>query len=331
MGKYILKRLLLMIINVFIVTFVLFALIRLLPVSIASTKESEIRALGAHYKDIGCTFTWINPDTHLRETVPGAPIVKQFFIFLGNVFKGDFGTSTSLSATNGSVAVSEIFKERISVTVQLNIISILISIPLGLLFGVIAALKKNKWPDHLISIIVMLFISVPSFVLALLMQYFISFKGGLTYTLTYSTEDPRTIVLPVLALSFGTICSLTRYTRAELTEVLTSDFMLLARAKGLTRGQATVRHALRNSMVPVMPIIIWNFISILAGSYVIETVFSIPGIGSLTLKAINATPPDYDVYVIMTAFYTILGFVGALIVDLSYGLIDPRIRMGGRK
>ena len=330
MGKYILKRLALMIINILIVTLILFALIRLLPVSIAAPSEQEVRALGNHYKSIGCTFTWINPDTHVFETVKGKPVLQQFFIFLGNVFKGYLGESTTMAATNGSAYVTEIFKERIGVTVQLNIISFVISVPLGILFGVIAALKKNKWQDHVISIIVMLFISVPSFVLALLMQYFLSFKLN-AFPLVYSTSDPKSIILPVFALSFGTIAGITRYTRAELTEVLTSDFMLLARAKGLTRRQATYRHALRNSMVPVMPIIIWNFISILSGSYVIETVFSIPGIGSLIIKAINSVPPDYDVYVVMSTFYTILSFAGALVVDLSYGLIDPRIRMGGKK
>lgn len=330
MGKYILKRLVLMIINVLIVTLILFSLIRLLPVSIASSSEAEVRALANHYKSIGCTFSWINPDTKVFETVKGKPILTQFCIFIGNVFKGYLGESTQSVATNGSALVSEIFKERIGVTVQLNIISFIISVPLGILFGVIAALKKNKWEDQVISIIVMLFISIPSFVLALLMQYFLSYKAKL-FPLTYSTSNPKSIVLPVFALSFGTIAGITRYMRAELTEVLTSDFMLLARAKGLTRGQATFRHALRNSMVPVMPIIIWNFISILAGSYVIETVFSIPGIGTLIIKAINVTPPDYDVYVVMSGFYTILSFVGALIVDLSYGIVDPRIRMGGKK
>jgi len=328
MGKYILKRLILMVINIIIVTFVLFALIRMLPVTIATSSAVEKAALIEKYTSLGINFSYNDNGTIVYVT--GKPIIVQFGIWLSNAFHGDLGSAFNIStAATASKAVTDIIAERIGVTVQLNIISFIISVPLGLAFGILAALKKNKLTDHIISVIVMLFISVPSFVVALLMIYALGFKAGI-FPLYY-TGEAISMVLPILALSFGTIAGLTRYTRAELTEVLTNDFMLLARAKGLTRAQATVRHALRNSMVPVMPIILWNFISILAGSYVIETAFSIPGIGKLIITAITSEPAEYDLYVAMSTFYTILSFVGALIVDLAYGFIDPRIRMGGKK
>ena len=138
----------------------------------------------------------------------------------------------------------------------------------------------------------------------------------------------KSMLPAVISMSFGSIAGYARGTRAELTEVLTSEFMLLARTKGLTKSQATVRHALRNSMVPIFPSIIGEFISVLSGSLVIEKIFSVPGVGDLYLKAINSG--DYDFFMMLSAFYLLVSLVAGLVIDLSYGIIDPRIRMGAR-
>ena len=130
----------------------------------------------------------------------------------------------------------------------------------------------------------------------------------------------------VIALSFGQIAGLTRFTRAELTETLTSDYMLLARTKGLKKSQAIVRHALKNAMVPILPMIISTFISILGGSMIIEQIFAVPGVGQLYIQSINLR--DYDVFMMDTIFYTLVGLLAGIVVDISYGFIDPRIRMG---
>ena len=184
----------------------------------------------------------------------------------------------------------------------------------------------------------MIFISVPSYVYAFLVQYFFYYKLGWFPAIVSSLADaggswfsPKmfySMILPVLALSFGEIAGLCRYTRAELTETLTSDYMLLARTKGLTRGQATVRHAMRNAMVPILPMIISSFISILGGSMIIEQIFSIPGVGKLYIQSIQLL--DYDVFMMDTVFYTFIGLLAGIVVDISYGFIDPRIRMGER-
>ena len=136
------------------------------------------------------------------------------------------------------------------------------------------------------------------------------------------------MILPILALSFGQIAGLCRFTRAELTETLTADYMLLARTKGLTKAQATTRHALKNAMVPILPMIISSFIGILGGSMIIEQIFSIPGVGSLYMMAINQL--DYDIFMLDSIFYTFIGLSAGIVVDLSYGFIDPRIKMGQR-
>lgn len=133
----------------------------------------------------------------------------------------------------------------------------------------------------------------------------------------------------VISLSMGVIAGFTRTTRAELTEVLTSEFMLLARTKGLTRTQATVRHAMKNCMVVVLPSIFGQFISIMSGSLIIEKIFSVPGVGQLYLNSINGR--DYPMFTMLVVFYTSVSLAASIVVDISYGFIDPRIRMGSKK
>ena len=133
----------------------------------------------------------------------------------------------------------------------------------------------------------------------------------------------------ILSLGFGVIAGLTRYTRAELSEVLTGDYMLLARTKGLTKAQAISRHAMRNAMVVILPMIIGEFIGIIGGSLIIEKIFSIPGVGNLYITAINLR--DYNFFMALTFFYTFIGLASGIVIDVSYGIIDPRIRMGAKK
>ena len=149
---------------------------------------------------------------------------------------------------------------------------------------------------------------------------------------TYFDQTTKNLayILPVLGLSFGAIAGLTRTTRAELTEVLTSEFLLLARTKGLTQTQAVIRHAMRNSLVPLVPGIIGSFVGLLSGSVIIERIYSIPGTGRIYLRAMTAGQYDFNLILGITAFYTIIGLFAVLLVDLSYGIVDPRIRMGSR-
>ena len=229
--------------------------------------------------------------------------------------------------------------ERLLPTVLVNLYSFIFSIPFGIALGIFAAVKKNKWQDQLISTLVMVCVSVPSYVYGFLVQYFLYFKSGLfplqvaaladaggswfSWTMFYS------MIPPVIALSFSQIAGLCRFTRAELTETLTSDYMLLARTKGLTRAQAPTRHALKNALVPILPMIISTFISILSGSLIIEKIFAIPGVGQLYMNSITLL--DYDVFMMDTLFYTFVGLLAGLVVYISYGFIDPRIRMGQKK
>lgn len=262
------------------------------------------------------------------------PISVQYINWVRNVvFDWNWGVSTRLSV---NAPAFQVLTDRIPVTLRLNLISLVFYIPIGFLLGILAALKKNTKIDDAISLGVMIFISVPSFVtmtvLVMVFGYWLRVLPA-----QFPASDAIGIVqytgmiLPVLGLSFGAIAGLTRTTRAELAEVLTSEFVLLARAKGLTYRQSVLRHAMRNSMVPLVPDIIGSFVGLLSGSVIIELIYSIPGTGRIFLRALEASSYDYNVILVTTAFYTTIGLFAVLLVDLSYGLVDPRIRMGAKK
>ena len=248
---------------------------------------------------------------------------------------GDFGVCYFIPQYRYK-SVVELFAAKLPPTVLINVYSTLFAVPIGIGLGIFAALKKNKWQDQVISTVVMIFISVPSFVYAFLVQYLLCYLPGIyglpiTMNAGYDYFSPSmfaSMIPAVLSLSFGSIAGYTRYTRAELTEVLTSDYMLLARTKGLTKAQATTRHALRNAMVPIFPSIVAEFISVMSGSLIIESIFSVPGVGGMYLTAI--TWQDYDSFMFLSGFYIFIGLIASLVIDLSYGVIDPRIRMGAK-
>ena len=317
MFKYTLQRLLYMMVVFLIITFLCFILIRMLPPLPLDPMRSETLVVEARREAMGYN----------------KPYIVQFGIFLKNIVT-DFNWGVSEKLYYGR-EVSEVFFEKLPPTMLVNFYSIILSIPIGLGFGIIAALKKNTWIDYTLSTVTMVAISVPSFVYAFLIQYFLSYKLSLLPFLMKSGTDFFTwpmfvsMIPAILALSLGVIAGFTRGTRAELTEVLTSEFMLLARTKGLTKAQATIRHAMRNCLVVVVPSIFGSFIGIIGGSLVIEKIFGIPGVGGLMLNAINGR--DYNVFIMTTCFYTIISLLSSIVVDVSTCFIDPRIRMGSKK
>lgn len=317
MAKYVIKRVLLMLFTLFVITTICFMLIRILPRELPLDKNLR-DVMEARFEALGYN----------------KPLLVQYGIYLKNIVTHwDFGTSWYVEARTPAW---DVLTSRLLPTVMVNLYSLLFSTPLGIVLGVYAAIKKNKWQDHVISTLVMVFVSVPSYVYAFLVQYFFYLKWNIFPLNIYSLADAGgswftwkmfySMIPAVLALSFSSIAGLCRYTRAELTESLTSDYMLLARTKGLTRSQATVRHAMKNAMVPILPMIISSFIGILGGSMIIEQIFSIPGVGQLYIKSITLL--DYDVFMMDTVFYTFIGLLAGIVVDISYGFIDPRIRMG---
>ncbi len=318
MFKYVVKRIGLMIMTFAIIMITCFILIKLLPIVVDVQIGKDAEIIKAQLKARGYYD----------------PILVQFINYLKRIFlHGDFGIGVNMPEFRNQ-PVWDVFVSQLPPTVLINVYSTLFAVPLGLFLGIYAALRKNKWQDHTISTLVMVFISVPSYVTAFLLQYTLCFKldllpltmePGFDY---FSWGMFKSMIPAVLAMSFGSIAGYCRFTRAELTESLTGDYLLLARTKGLTKRQSIMRHALRNAMVPIFPSIVAEFITVMSGSLIIEQIFAIPGVGRLYLNAINSL--DYDFFMLLSGFYTFIGLAAGIVIDLSYGIIDPRIRMGAK-
>ena len=355
MLKYSIKRVLLAFVTAFIILTLTFFLVKSLPPTKVFSPYENVRY--AFYMDqynLGYVtyFTktafeveeggFVPPGNPLDQMKIGTdyyyfytkPIVEQYFSWLGNIItKWDWGRSTVIEPNASAMLI---IAQRLPASMYVNIVSVILSVPLGIALGILAGLKKNTWIDHTISTLVMIFISIPSFVVISFLIYLLAFKSGWLPTM-WPTPDQsvRTKVLafiiPVMSLSFGSICGYTRFVRAELCEVMSSEYLLLARTKGLTKNQAIVRHALRNAFVPILPSILAEFIGIFGGSMILEKLYNIPGIGSLYIEALNQNNPDYNVLMVDMAVFTTVGLLAGIILDLSYGFIDPRIRMGEKK
>lgn len=335
MFKYVLKRLGLLLMTFLIIMLICFVLIKALPIVVNAGFGQDANLTYLQLEGRGY-ITDLQYDSYGNIIgFSNVPVMEQLYWYLYRIFvDGDFGVGVNITEYAGR-AVLDVFRDGLPPTILINVYSTIIGVPIGLGLGIFAALKKNKWQDQVINIVVILLISVPSIVLGLFIQYIFCFKLG-WFPLTmnsgtdyFSWSMFRSMLPAVLSLCLGSIAGYARYTRAELSEVLTNEFMLLARTKGLTRGQATLRHAMRNSMVVIFPSILGEFVSVLSGSLIIENMFSIPGVGRLYLSSI--TMQDYDFFMFLSGFYVLVGLLATIIIDISYGFIDPRIRMGASK
>lgn len=348
MLKYSIKRVILAFVTTFIILTLTFFLVKSLGPArlVGSAKVAEKITFYETQCDYGYVLEFFEPHPELGETIEPAftsgtktyyfyekPIVEQYAEWLKNIVtKFDWGQSTRIKP--GSDAIN-IIMQRLPTSLKINIIAMVVSVPLGIALGILAGLKKNTWIDHTISTSVMIFISIPSFVVIIFLLYWFAYNGSLPtkWPTSDKTDSMKALgyIIPVLSLSFGSICGYCRFVRAELCEVMSSEYLLLARTKGLTKRQAILRHALRNAFVPILPSILAEFIGIFSGSMILEQIYNINGIGSLYIDALsanNAAQRDLNVLMVDMAIFTIVGLLAGVILDLSYGFIDPRIRMG---
>ena len=315
MARYVMQRLLAMLLTLFIIVTVAFLVIRLMPSSIYDDPTISAEVLDM-----------IQAKYHLDR-----PLIEQYGIFMKNVLlKGDWGISMKIQP---NIPVFQVLGGKVPLTLFINLVSLLASIPIGLVFGAFAAIKKNTMTDHGISLFVILFISIPSFIYATLLQYFAAYKFG-WFPITYTVSDMASVkylslFLPTLSLALDPMAKVARYMRAELIESLNSEYILIARTKGFTRSKAIFRHAIRNSCIPVLNIVVPMFANVLGGSLVVESIFAIPGMGSLMIKSINAN--DHYLTIAILLIYSLVSLMTVLVVDLLYAVIDPRVRMGGKK
>lgn len=250
------------------------------------------------------------------------PVHIQYVKYLGSVVKWDLGPSFKYKART----VNDIINDGFPVSLTLGVSALFIAIGLGLILGVTAALHHNKWQDYTAMIMAVLGISVPSFILATFFQYIFAMKLDIFPVARWGTLAH--IVLPALALAALPMAFIARLTRSNMLEVLQQDYIKTAKAKGLTSFAITYRHALRNALMPVITYLGPLSAGILTGTFVIERIFAIPGLGTHFVTSI--TNRDYTVIMGTTVFYSIVLLTLILLVDLAYGIVDPRIKLSGK-
>ena len=251
---------------------------------------------------------------------------KQFMYHV--IFEGDFGVSYTIEK---NANVSDMLQKRLPLSIRIGLQALALGSLVGVLLASIAALKKNSIWDTLTTVISVIGISIPSYVFALGLNYFLGYKltkvtGTSFFPLTFDLYAPlKSSILPTVALSMFVVATVARFMRTELVEVIGSDYVMLAEAKGLSANKVIFRHAIRNALIPVVTVLGPLTVSLMTGSLVIERVFGIPGIGDLLVTAISVN--DFNVIIAISFFYSIFYIVMQLFIDILYGIIDPRIRV----
>ena len=251
------------------------------------------------------------------------PLYKQYGDYLCNLVQGDLGPSFKYPGCS----VNDIIKDGFPVSFKLGIEAILIAIIIGIPAGILAGVKKDKWQDRAVNFFTTLGVAVPSFVVAALLIYVLSTKLHLLPAAMWNGW--RYEIMPALALSGMPMSFIARLTRSSMLDILSQDYIKTARAKGLSWSKVLIKHALPNSLIPVVTYLGPMTASILTGSFVIETIFAIPGLGQYFVTSIYNR--DYTVILGVTIFYSVIVIVLNMVVDLLYPLLDPRIKIGEEK
>ena len=260
------------------------------------------------------------------------PLGEQYVEYLKNIAKGDLGASMKVRGRT----VNDVIKKSFLTSADLGARSIIFALALGIPLGIVAALKRGKYQDRLAMIVAIIGISVPSFVLAGLMQkYFVDVHNGilidqynlpLIRILLSGWDRPEKKILPVVALGLYTVALIARLLRNKMIEVMGQDYIRLAVAKGVKPKNIVFRHALRNAILPIITIMGPTIAAVLTGSFVIEKMFSIPGLGKYFVDSINDR--DYTMVLGVTVFYAIFLIIMMILVDIVYVLVDPKIKLG---
>ncbi|WP_416325571.1 ABC transporter permease [[Eubacterium] hominis] len=307
MLKYIAKRLMIAIATLFIILVVLFVLTKMLPGSPINNEKLSPAQRAVIMAKYGLD----------------KPILEQFVNYLVNMLHGDFGISYTLYK---EYPVAELLTSASKISFSLGIGACILGTIIGMALGVFAALHRNTFWDTLATGISVLGVSIPSFVFALLLVIFL---GNMLKILPASYSPRNAIVssiLPMLALSMGVIANVARFTRTEMISVLNSEYITLAKAKGLDKRTLIMRHTLRNSLIPVITILGPILVNLMTGTMVVEYICGVPGLGKLLINSIHAN--DVNIIVACSFLYAAMYIIMTLFIDIAYGLIDPRIRLG---
>lgn len=303
MLKYTIKRILIAVLTMLILITAVFFMVQLLPgdpFSDPKVPEATQEKMREYYG--------------LNDS-----LFEQYITYMGNLLHGDLGYSLR---TQGRT-VNEIISSAFPFSIDLGVRALIFAVIVGLGLGIVAALNQNRFLDHLSIAIAVIGISIPSFIIATVLQYFLSVKLGILPVALWG--DFKSTILPTFALGIGSVATIARLMRTSMIEVANEDFIKTAKAKGLSKGEVTMKHQLRNSMLPVITVMGPLVATLLTGTFVIENIFAIPGLGRHYVISIQTL--DYPLILGMTIVYSVFLIVMQLVVDLVYGLVDPRIKI----
>lgn len=315
MVKYLLKRLALMIVTLFVIITATFFLMNSMPGNPITSQAKKLPKEVAKNMEIKYGLD--------------KPVNERYVIYMKNLLKGDLGDSF-VTPGNG---VEDKLKDNFPASARIGLQSVAFGLVIGVLLGILAGFKKETPVDYVVMFIAILGVSIPSFVLATLIQLTIGGTDGIPIAGWYDSsmqfiEQFKFTILPTIALSFAGIATYARYMRASVLEVISQDYILTAKAKGLSSFAISIKHILRNAILPIITILGPQIATIITGTVVIEKIFAIPGIGNALIDAIYAK--DYNIIMGLTVFFSALYILSILIVDILYSVIDPRIKIDGK-
>ncbi len=304
MLRFLIRRLFLMIITLFLTMSFTFFLMKFLPGTPFNNAEK---------------LTQFQLKIMEDKYGLGDPVPVQYVKYMGNLIKADLGISFQFD----NIPVSELISDRIGPSALLGFQAMVLGSLAGMALGILAAVRRNTWLDYGSTLFAVIGISVPSFIFAGLLQYYVAVKLDLLPVMLW--KGPEYTILPTLALSVFPISITARFMRTEMIEVLNSDFITLAKAKGLSQFEIITKHAIRNAMIPVVTVLGPLAVSLMTGTLVIEQIFSVPGLGEQFVRSISVN--DYSVIMGTTLLFSFLFILVIIIVDILYILLDPRIRI----
>lgn len=308
MKKYILKRIITAVLTLLVITFLLFVLVRIMPGNPFPSERMKPEAIAAKREEMG-----------LND-----PILTQFWNYFKNLLKGDFGKGTSLY--NGA-PIDTVLWKALGNSFKIGGMAILLGTFVGLVLGIVAALNRDRFWDVFCSVFSILGVCVPAYVFLIFLQYTFSYKMAVLPYFFDASRYMQSSIIPAISMSLFTMSTIARFTRNEMVEVMDSDYVLLAESKGMYGYELVTKHVLRNALIPVVTVLAPLVVDLLTGALVVEKIYGIQGIGKLMVDAISGEGIDYNYVLALGIIYSALYIGIMLVVDLVYGVLDPRIRI----
>lgn len=308
MKKYVLKRIVTAVITLLLIVFLLFVLVRIMPGNPFPSERMSNEQIALKREEMG-----------LND-----PIMVQFWNYMKQLLKGDFGKGTSLY--NGA-PINSVLGKCLKNSMKIGGIAILLGTFVGLVLGIVAALNRDKFWDVFCSVFSILGVCVPAYVFLIFLQYNFAYKITLLPYFFDSSRFLTSTIIPSVSMSLFTMSTIARFTRNEMVEVFDSDYVHLAESKGMYGYRLVTKHVLRNALIPVVTVLAPLVVDLLTGALVVEKIYGIQGIGKLMVDAISGEGIDYNYVLALGIIYSAFYIGIMLIVDLVYGVLDPRIRI----